>query len=49
MSDCCGNSSTAKQSKKVEEKPKSFIGKFLYNRGKKLKEKDKKKNAAGCC
>lgn len=53
MSNCCSDDSKKGNMNKPDTKkdivPKSFIGKFLYNYGKKLEEKDRKKAAGGCC
>lgn len=54
MSDCCeehqGKAEVEEASKKIpNEKPKSFIGKYLYNSGKKEAEKEAKKSNGGCC
>jgi len=54
MSHCCGNHSETEKIKRDdfgEKLPKSFIGKFLYNLGKKEYEKELKdgKNKYGCC
>ncbi len=54
MSDCCEDNKdtkkTAKQSKVFNEKPKSIIGKYLYNMGKKDLEKEKQGGKQkGCC
>ncbi len=55
MSHCCGSHSEHKKSKKkkanTEKIPKSFVGKYLYNLGKKDMEKEKHsgKHEGDCC
>jgi len=55
MSDCCGshNNDTKKKKKtdNPDQPPKSFVGKSLYNLGKKDLEKEKQsgKHKGGCC
>lgn len=46
MSHCCGNHSKSEERNRMsfgERPPKSFIGKFLYNLGKKENEKESQK------
>lgn len=55
MSGCCSDNNTSKKEKEEEkissqEPPKSFVGRYLYNTGKKDFEKNKEKNkGGGCC
>ena len=54
MSHCCGNHSKAEKTNNAdfgELPPKSFIGRFLYNIGKKDYEKENRKKMHGkkCC
>lgn len=55
MSDCCENHTSDTEKKKglsiSEKPPKPFIGKYLYNLGKKDLEKEKQsgKHKGGCC
>ena len=54
MSHCCGNHSKAEKINKFsfgEQPPKSFIGKFFFNIGKKEYEKENHKKMHGkkCC
>lgn len=53
MSNCCsGNNSSKKKEKKTssQEPSKSFVGRFLYNVGKKYFEKNKgKSKGRSCC
>lgn len=54
MSSCCQSHNKVEKMNKIisgEKIPKSFIGKYLYNLGKKEYEKETKigNNKRGCC
>lgn len=52
-SSCCSDSDTSKKEENKitgQEIPKSFVGRYLYNMGKKDIEKNKgKSKGGGCC
>ncbi len=53
MSSCCEEHKETKVKKVLkknnQEKPKSFLGKYLYNLGKREAGKEVKKSQGGCC